>query len=423
MRIIYDIFFFLFSLIYLPLFLIKGKHKEGFLSRLGVVGADVKEKIKGKNVIWIHAVSVGEMTQGVRLADALRNKYANTRFVLTATTLAGKQIAEHFKKTEDVALYFPVDFRASVDAFIRALCPKALIILETEIWPNLLCALSKKQIPVFIMNGRISDRAIVQYRRIRFFLAPFLKGLTWVGAQDERMRSRFLELGLEPGRITVTGNMKFDWEPSVFQNDKIEAIVKSFKTPGSFLCVAGSTHDGEEAIFFDLVRRFKTEVPFFKLLLAPRHLNRIESIEAQARKKGVKLKRVSAAEPVSASDRVLLLDTMGVLAGLYRLADVVFVGGSLVPYGGHNLVEPAYFEKPLLFGPWMANFKEMAFEFKKAQGALEVKDAGDLEIEIRRFIREAERGKAMGAAAKKVIACQRGATKRNSDAFLNAVHF
>ncbi|PIU40610.1 MAG: 3-deoxy-D-manno-octulosonic acid transferase, partial [Candidatus Omnitrophica bacterium CG07_land_8_20_14_0_80_50_8] len=130
-----------------------------------------------------------------------------------------------------------------------------------------------------------------------------------------------------------------------------------------------------------------------------------------------------AAEPVSASDRVLLLDTMGVLAGLYRLADVVFVGGSLVPYGGHNLVEPAYFEKPLLFGPWMANFKEMAFEFKKAQGALEVKDAGDLEIEIRRFIREAERGKAMGAAAKKVIACQRGATKRNSDAFLNAVHF
>ncbi|PIU40753.1 MAG: hypothetical protein COT00_00035, partial [Candidatus Omnitrophica bacterium CG07_land_8_20_14_0_80_50_8] len=135
MRIIYDIFFFLFSLIYLPLFLIKGKHKEGFLSRLGVVGADVKEKIKGKNVIWIHAVSVGEMTQGVRLADALRNKYANTRFVLTATTLAGKQIAEHFKKTEDVALYFPVDFRASVDAFIRALCPKALIILETEIWP------------------------------------------------------------------------------------------------------------------------------------------------------------------------------------------------------------------------------------------------------------------------------------------------
>ncbi len=202
MRFLYDILFFLFSLIYLPFFLIKGKHKKGFLSRFGVVPDDAKEKLLGKNMIWIHAVSVGEMAQALRLTEALKTKYKNTRFVLTATTATGKEIAEKFKKPEDIALYFPVDFRASVGAFVRNIHPKAMIILETEIWPNLVYTLTEKKIPVFIMNGRISDRAFPQYERLRFFLKPLLNRLTSVGVQDERMRSRFLSLGLAPERLT-----------------------------------------------------------------------------------------------------------------------------------------------------------------------------------------------------------------------------
>ncbi len=423
MRFVYDILFFLFSVIYLPSFFIKGKHKDGFISRFGVVPDAVKEKLSGKNVIWIHAVSVGEMAQAVRLADALRNKYDNVQFVLTATTTTGKEIAEKFKKPEDMILYFPVDFRTSVGAFIRGINPRAVIILETEIWPNLLCALSERRIPVFIMNGRLSDRAISKYRLMKFFLAPLLNRLTWVGAQDERMKSRFLELGLESRRITVTGNMKFDWEPPVFQGDEIETIEKRFKTPGSFLCIAGSTHAGEEAIFFDLVRTLSGEFPFFKLLIAPRHLDRIESIESQARQKGIRLEKFSNGVTTSAHGAVLLLDKMGILAHLYRLADVVFVGGSLVPYGGHNLIEPAYFEKPVLFGPWMNNFKEMAFEFKKAEAAVEVKDPRSLEAEIRRFIKDQQYRKTIGLAAKKLIERHRGATEKNTSVFVDTVHF
>jgi len=366
---------------------------------------------------------VGEMAQGVRLADALRDKCQNAQFVLTTTTATGKEIAEKFKKSEDVVLYFPVDFRAAVNAFIHAVCPKAVIILETEIWPNLLYALSERKIPVFIMNGRISDRAISKYKLMKFFFGPLLNRFTWIGVQDEKMKSRFLELGLNSQRIAVTGNMKYDWEPPATQADEIGMIEKMFKTPGSFLCVAGSTHEGEEEIFFDLYRKLKTEFPFFKLLIAPRHLNRIESIEGQARQKGVRLQKFSQGEPVLAQDAVLLLDNIGLLANLYRIADIVFVGGSLVLHGGHNLIEPAYFEKPIVFGPCMDNFRDMSFEFKKAGAAVEVKDPSGLEIGIRRLIQDKQYRKTIGTAGKKLIEHHRGATEKNINAFLNIVHF
>ena len=423
MRFVYDILFFIFSLIYLPLFFIKGKHRDGFRSRLGRVPAAVKEKLAGTNVVWIHAVSVGEMAQGVRLSETLRTKFDHVRFVLTATTAAGKEIAERFKRPEDVALYFPVDFRGAVDAFIRGINPKAMIILETEIWPNLLYALSERRLPVFIMNGRISDRAMPKYRLMKFFLTPLLNRLTWVGAQDEEMRSKFLELGLAPQRIEVTGNMKFDWEPPAFHGSEIETIERNYKTPGTFLLIAGSTHDGEEAMLLDLAKKIKNEFPFFKLLIAPRHLDRIESIEGQARKKGIELEKLSSGAEGLSEGSVLLLDKIGVLANLYRIADAVFVGWSLVLRGGHNLIEPAYFEKPVIFGPWMDNFREMAFAFKAAGAAVEVKDLGGLETEVRRLIQDQSARKTIGTAAKKLIERHRGATEKNTKVFLNTVHF
>ena len=425
MRILYDILFLIFSLFYLPFFIIKGKHKDGFWERFGVVPDAVKKTLAGKKVIWIHAVSVGEMIQAIRLTNALRKKAADLRFVLTATTAAGKGIAEKFKATEDIVLYFPVDFRMSVSRFIRSVLPQAVIILETEIWPNLLAELAGRKVPITLMNGRISDSAMPKYKVMKFFLKPVLKHLTWVGAQDEVMKARFLELGLEPGKISVTGNMKYDWSPPTLKDDEAEQIEKIIKTPGSILCIAGSTHEGEEEMLFDVYKTLKAKVPVFKLLIAPRHLDRIESIQAQAYRRDLILQKVSKllrSSDKSAHDvEVFLLDKMGVLANLYGIADFVFVGGSLVPHGGHNLIEPAYYEKPVVFGCFMENFREMAEEFKKAQAAIEVQDKEGLRNAFSRLIEETATCHKLGVAAKKLIALHQGATERNIRAVMQLI--
>ncbi len=426
MRLVYDIVFFIFCIFYLPIFFIKGKHRDGFLSRFGVVPKDVREKLFGKKVIWIHAVSVGEMAQAVKLTGALRNKYQDLCFVLTATTAAGKAFAEKHKDPRDFAIYFPVDFRSSVNAFLLAVDPKAMIILETEIWPNLLYALSKRGVPVFIMNARISDRAIGRYRLLKPLLGSVMDQIAWVGAQDDKMRSRFMELGMKPEKVMVTGNMKFDWQPSTTKKNEVEMIQQYLKMPGMFLLIAGSTHQGEEKIMFDLFKKMRAEFPFFKLLIAPRHLDRIASIEEEAQKSGVKLESFSSlagnGNRPEAREAVFLLDKIGILADLYQIADVVYVGGSLVPKGGHNLVEPAYYEKPVVFGPYMNNFAEMVSEFKETAAAVQVRDLQSLEAEIRKLIQDSAYRNKIGAAAKKVVETNRGATEQNINAFLNAVH-
>ncbi len=396
----------------------KGKHKKGFSTRFGVVPGPVKEKLSGRNVIWIHAVSVGEMAQAVGLADALRKRITNSRLVSTATTATGLEIADKFKGNEDVALCFPVDFRASVGAFVRSVLPKAVIILETEIWPNLLYELSDRKIPVFILNGRISDRAYPKYKWSQFFLKHVLSRFTRINAQDESMRQRFVELGAAPERVTVTGNMKYDWAPPALKGNEVERIRSNFKTEGSLLCIAGSTHEGEEEILFDVYKSLRAKHHSFKLLIAPRHLNRMESIEAEAYRRDLALQKASVllrsgGHHVVKEDAVLLLDKMGLLANLYQIADFVFIGGSLVPCGGHNLIEPAFFEKPVVFGNFMQNFRDMADAFKKAGAAEEVRSKEELRSIFSRLIEEVSYRQMLGTAAKKMIVLHRGATERN----------
>ena len=418
MRFLYDIFFLIFSFFYLPLFLIKGKHKEGFSERFGAVPIAVKEGLSDKEVIWIHAVSVGEMLQAVRLADALRKRVTNSRFVLTATTATGLEIAKKFKKNEDFALCFPLDFRASVRAFVGSISPKAVIILETEIWPNLLKELSDHKIPFFILNGRISDRAFPKYQLVKFFLKPILNSFKYINTQDDLMRRRFIALGAATEKVFVTGNMKYDWAPPSVNDEEVEKIRNNFKTEGTILCIAGSTHEGEEEILFDVYKSLKAKHHAFKLMIAPRHLNRTESIHAQAFRRDISLRNVSAllrssARAVLKEGEVLLLDKMGLLANLYRIADFVFVGGSLVPYGGHNLIEPAFFEKPVVFGNFMQNFKEMAEMFKKSGAAEEVRSQEELKNIFSRLIEDISYRQKLGIAAKKMIALNSGATERN----------
>ncbi|MBI3252953.1 MAG: glycosyltransferase [Candidatus Omnitrophica bacterium] len=420
MRFLYDIFFLVFAVGYLPFFLAKGKHRGGFLERLGILPASVRRKAAGRETVWIHGVSVGEVTLAVRLGKELKAVFPGTPFIFTTTTPAGKQVAEKLKDPGDTVLYFPVDFRFCVRRFIRNVRPRLVMIVETEIWPNLIWELSNKAVPMVLVNGRISDKAFRRYRRFVFFLGPLLRRFSGIGAQDETMRARFVELGADPARVKVTGNLKGDWRPPDDKAPATADLKGLTKARGWFLCIAGSTHEGEEKILFELAGRLRKKRPNFRLLVAPRHLHRLSAIEAEAGKNGLVHKSLSDFLKNSANGRdadVILLDEMGLLGALYEAADLVFIGGSLVPVGGHNPVEPAYFGKPIVFGPFMDNFKEMAQAFKQAGAGVE-SSAENLESEIAFLMDHPEKRAALGENAKHWVSRQAGAIQKNIEVFL-----
>ncbi len=428
-RFFYDLVFLVFSVFYVPFFFIKGKHKEGIWSRFGILDKEIKEHFFDKKVIWVHGVSVGEAVQAVRLADALKDKLKDFTFLITTTTATGREVAQKLKSDEDVVLYFPVDFRTCVRSFIRSVAPQAVLVLETEIWPNLVYELSNAGIPVFLMNARISDRAFSRYWKVKKFLRPVLNRFALIAAQDETMRKRFLKLGAAPELVGVTGNMKFDWQPEMSEDEAIEKLASVVRRPETFLWIAGSTHEGEEDILFEVYKSLKAKYDFLRLLVAPRHLDRLSAIEAKAREKNVILRKLTALSTASGHDsafsenEVFILDKMGILAGTYRLADAVFVGGSLVPSGGHNLAEPAFFEKAILFGPHMSNFREMAEEFKKENAGIEVQGREALEATLERWIRNPEEARGFGTRARRLVTQHQGATQKNVSRFLNLAKF
>lgn len=414
---VYNACFAVFALLYLPLFVWRGKHRSGWRARLGWVPAQLRQRLTGRPTVWVHGVSVGEIVQAFRLISALREKRDQTVFVITATTERGLEVARRLKDEEDVVLPFPVDLLGSVRRFTDAVAPRALVILETEIWPNLIFELSARAVPVYIVNGRISDRAIGGYRRVRPFMRTVLRRVAAIGAQDELSRSRFVELGADEARVRVTGNLKFDWQPPSPQ-PAVESAARAALGAGTKLFVAGSTHEGEESAILSMWPRLQRAVPGLKLVLAPRHPERCAAVEAQARRLGVPLQRLSQVGAAPGAATAMLLDTMGSLAAWYRFADAVFVGGSLVPVGGHNLVEPAYFEKPVLFGPHMENFKEMASAFASAEAGRRVGTAEELERCLIALLTDPNAAQRMGRRAKELVLRNQGATERTLETVL-----
>ena len=420
MRILYDIVFFIFSIFYIPSFIAKGKHTHGFWSRFGSVPREIQESLKNKKVIWVHAVSVGEVAGALRFLESLRVTFKDARFVLTTTTVTGHETAAKFKKPEDTLLYFPADFRSAVKSFINAIHPSAVILMETEIWPNLVFELDAKKIPLFIVNGRISDKAIKPYRRVRFLIQNVLKRFTAIGVQDEQMRSRFVELGAPADKVKITGNMKFDWRPPASPDPLVAAMQNYFKQKQSVIFMAGSTHEGEEERLFETYTDLKARHPELVFVIAPRHPHRLESIETAAEKKKVRVCRISyilegSQDSLNApQDAIYLLDKMGVLASAYEMADLVFVGGSLVPVGGHNPIEPAFFGKPILFGAHMHNFKEIAKAFKEGGAALEVSET-NLAPTIERLLASRSEREALGTSAKHLIKNHEGSVVKNTN--------
>lgn len=365
--------------------------------------------------LWFHAASVGEV-QGVRpIIARLHRCLPALPIVLSAFTPAGKQMAQRLVPEAALIFVLPFDFPWLMRRIMRRLRPHALLIQETELWPNLLHAAARQHVPVVLVNGRLSSRAFRRYRWIRPLMRRVLADVTLLLVQAEEGARRFCHLGADAQRIRVVGNTNID-----------RALLTAAQPPSVHplaplardrrLLVAGSTHEGEETVLLSVYRRLYTRYPDLLLVLAPRHLERVETVLRHSRAHQCQAFRRSQwprwQTSASTGPTVIVLDTMGELAALYQLCTVAFVGGSLVPIGGHNILEPAVFAKPLCFGPHMDHFPDLAALLQQAGGAIQVHGADDLYAHLKRLLAHPEEGDAMGQRAVQALAANRGALDR-----------
>jgi 3-deoxy-D-manno-octulosonic-acid transferase len=399
------------------------KYREGLGERLGFVRAGLRRqtvapgdgrRTGGKPVIWLHAVSVGEVLAVGRMVAELDRALPEFQLLISTTTRTGQALArERFGR--DRVFYCPLDLPWAVRAYLDALRPRLLILAETEFWPNLLNGCFRRGIPVAVVNARISDRSWPRYRRLRRLWRPILARLAQVMAQSETDAERLRAIGCAPDRVSVAGNLKFD----VRATEEAEATRQLRERAQDLrLFVAGSTLDGEESALIEIWPRLLEADPQLAMVLAPRHPERFPTVAgllAIAGRPWVprsswRAESDDAPQPLEPGE-VVLLDTIGELASVYSLAAAAFVGGSLVPAGGHNPLEPAQFAVPIVMGPNYANFRAVVDELI-AHKALRIAAEGELDAVLFEILSDREAARAMGERAREVFAAQAGATAR-----------
>jgi 3-deoxy-D-manno-octulosonic-acid transferase len=357
---------------------------------------------------WIHAVSVGEAAAAAPLVQAMAERWPRFSIVMTTVTPTGARIVTDRVGRLVTHRYFPVDLPGPVGRALDAVRPTFFIGLETELWPNFLRALARRRIPAMVANGRISDRSFRRYRLVRPFVRTMLRRIAVFGMQSEEDARRIVALGAPPERVVVTGNLKADLPAEPSGRDPVWQAVLGTR-PDGLLWIAGSTHRGEEGAILDAHQRLTRRFPELGLLLAPRHPERAPEVEDLVRAHGFRAVRRTALTGRPEGGAVIILDTVGELADLYALAELVFVGGSLVPTGGHNMLEPALRRRPVLFGPHTGNFRESAELLCAAGAAVVVKDALDLAREAERLLDEPALRLAMGEAGCAAVTTRQGA--------------
>ena len=363
---------------------------------------------------WIHAVSVGEALAAVPVVEGLRRLAPDLPVVITTVTDTGAAVVRERFGASVVHRYFPLDFPAAVRRAVAAIQPAFLVLMETELWPNTLRAVARRGAPIMLANGRLSDRSFRRYRRVRRLLRPVLQDITVFAMQTEEDARRILALGAPPERVVVTGNVKH--EPTPDGGGAVEVWQRLLGlSPGQPVWIAGSTHRGEESAVLDAHAQARARHPELVLILAPRHPERVAEVLHQIVARGWPAVRRSELPRERRAGAVIVLDTIGELAQLYAVADVVFVGGSLVAVGGHNMLEPALRRKPVLFGPYTMNFREPARLLVEHGGGLVVADGRALGAELLRLLDDPARRAAMGALAFEAASSRHGAVRATLD--------
>ena len=392
--------------------LLRGKYRRGLGERLGRVPAWTGPVPP----VWLHAVSVGEVMAATSLARELTARHPDLPLLVSTVTDTGRGVAEARLPAKQL-VYFPLDLAWAVRTALDRVRPRAVLLTETEIWPNFLRACSARGIPVVLVNGRISPRSFPRYRRVRGLFGRVLQGIRLFCMQTPEDARRILDLGAPRERVHVVGNLKFDLAgagPTEGGADGLAVRHMLGLPPSRPVLVAGSTHRGEEGPVLDAFKAVRRSVPDLTLLLVPRHPERLGEVEALLEREGLAWIRRSRV-PTQGGAAVILVDTMGELARLYAAGTVVFVGGSLVPIGGHNILEPAIHARPVLFGPHMGNFAEMGRLFLEQQAGVEVRDARALAEETLRLLREPRVAERMGETGRAIVETHRGAGRRTVD--------
>jgi 3-deoxy-D-manno-octulosonic-acid transferase len=395
------------------------KYREGLLQRLGLVPTWLRKQLAGlsgeRPVLWVHAVSVGEVLAVSRLVKTLDAALPDYLIAISTTTRTGQALARERFGAERV-FYCPLDLPWAVRAWLNVLQPRLFILAETEFWPNLLDGCFRRKIPVAVVNARISDRSWPRYRRLRWLWRPFLSRLSRVLAQSQTDAERLKTIGCQPQRVTVAGNLKFDVR-ATGQADATR-LLKALAGPLR-LIVAGSTLEGEEAALLDAWPRLLQADPQLAMVLAPRHPERFAAVAALLEKSGFSWTRRSGwrsapedSLPPLNPGQIVLLDTIGELASVYSLALVAFVGGSLVPAGGHNPLEPAQFGVPIVMGSHFANFRSITEDLLAHQALRIATDNKDMSTAMIDLLEDRPSALSMGNRAKEVFDQQAGATGR-----------
>ncbi|MCG3183125.1 MAG: 3-deoxy-D-manno-octulosonic acid transferase [Planctomycetes bacterium] len=409
-----------------PWFLFKylttGKYRAGLRQRLGGLPARGSDRPS----IWVHAVSVGELLQIKPLLAALRTRHPDHDIVITYTTKTAAEIAAR-DFGDYYHCYSPVDLSWVVAKFFRVLKPKLLILVELELWPNWLMHARRIGVPVLLANGRISEMSFGNYRRFKWLLQPAYDAISIWAMQDETYAERARELSGVPGpesrveskdtglgtrdagHVIVAGNLKYDSLKGEPDAEKAALFRGLFSLDDRPVLVCGSTHPGEHEIIVEMLPRLGC-----RCVIVPRHPERYESVRELLNKAGIRWVNRSALSPEqrAPADAVILLDTMGELAAVYAVADVVFIGGSLIPHGGQNMAEPVALGKATLFGPHTHNFKATVRELKEIGGAIEVQDGAELEREIKSLLQDPARREKIGKAGQARLLASRGALQR-----------
>jgi 3-deoxy-D-manno-octulosonic-acid transferase len=389
------------------------KYMPSLGQRLGYLPISVN--VDGEQSIWIHAVSVGEALAARALVADLKARYPRLRIFLSTTTIAGQQVARRSVQHVDAVFYFPFDFAFIVRRTLDVVNPRIFVMMETEIWPNLLRVCRRRGVKTVMINGRISSRSYPRYRLARPFFRRVLANVDCFCMQSEESARRLIDLGADASRVTVTGSLKFDSleAPTATPHGRPRLLRFFRMSPSRPVIVAGSTFRGEEAAVLRALSRVKKTMPAAVAILAPRQPERFPEAERIARDAGFATIRRSEL-PIDAEPRadVIVLDSIGELAQLYQLATVVFVGGSLVDHGGHNILEPAVVGKPIVFGPHMRNFKEIAELFVANGAAVCVQSERELDDELLALLTDPVRRAGMGAAARALVEANRGAKEK-----------
>lgn len=417
LRLFYICLSYLLQPVILLLMWYKGRKQPAYRKRLweryGIY--DESEKPKAKGVV-IHAASVGEVIATTPLIKAISKQYPELPLIITTVTPTGSERVKAAFGNSVSHFYLPYDLPDAIERFLNFIEPKLMIVIETELWPNLIRKVNVRKIPFVIANARLSPRSAKRYGWFKRSIQNMLKQISLIMAQDEVSRDRYLALGYEPAKMVNTGNLKFDLEITPQLHQSVIEAKASLKLIDRPIWIAGSTHEGEEKLILDTHKLLLTRYPNLVLILVPRHPERFSSVETLIQKSALNYIKRSDDQPFEQNTQVMLGDTMGEMMLLYGLSDIAFVGGSLVKHGGHNPLEPIVFNIPVVSGLYTYNFPEIFEKLREVKGVIEIESSVEALTEsIQLLLEQPQIGQEIAKSGLSVLQENQGALKRHLD--------